>query len=378
LPISTERPLARRQQPVVDLASYSLSQLLEAPGIDPEQLRIHRGDGHGPTLDGAVGSVDGVALSAPSARELARPWPGVANTVVIVRDDPAAIGRVEVAFVSAVGVERMTRDDVGLALGWAANEGWNPGLHDADAFWAADPRGFFVMKVDNQPVATLAAVRYGERFGFLGLYITAPDKRGRGYGLEVWRAGRAHLGGRVVGLDAVVEQEKTYARDGFVADHRTTRHMLASTSSVPASRQSMVDARDVPLETLMAYDERVFPSTRWEFLAAWIAMPGVASVAVVDGGQVLGWAVRRPCIEGHKVGPLFANDPAIADDLLCAVAAGVTGPLYLDVPDPNAAGRALVARHGMTPVFSTIRMYDGPPPTLDLERIFGVTTLELG
>jgi hypothetical protein len=32
----------------------------------------------------------------------------------------------------------------------------------------------------------------------------------------------------------------------------------------------------------------------------------------------------------------------------------------------------------MTPVFSTVRMFDGPPPVLDLERIFGVTTLELG
>jgi hypothetical protein len=31
-------------------------------------------------------------------------------------------------------------------------------------------------------------------------------------------------------------------------------------------------------------------------------MPGVASLAVIDGDQVLGWAVRRPCIEGHKLG----------------------------------------------------------------------------
>jgi Acetyltransferase (GNAT) domain len=184
--------------------------------------------------------------------------------------------------------------------------------------------------------------------------------------------------GRIVGLDAVAEQERTYARDGFAADHRTTRHMLASTSGVPPANRPMVDARDLPLETLVAYDQRVFPSTRSEFLAAWIAMPGVASVAVVDGDQVLGWAVRRPCIQGHKVGPLFADNPAIADDLLCALAAGVTGPLYLDVPDPNAAGRALAARHGMTPVFSTVRMYDGPPPSLDLDRVFGVTTLELG
>jgi hypothetical protein len=285
---------------------------------------------------------------------------------------------VEVSFVTGADVERMTRDEVGLALGWAASEGWNPGLHDAEAFLAADPQGFFVVKVDRQPVATLAAVRYGERFGFLGLYITAPDKRGRGYGLTVWRAGRAHLAGRVAGLDAVLEQEKTYARDGFVADHRTTRHVLPSTSSLPAAHRPMVDAREVPLETLAAYDRHLFPSTRSAFLAAWITMPDARSLAVTDGDQMVGWGARRSCIQGHKVGPLFADDSDIANDLFCALSADVAGPIYLDIPGPNAAGRALAARHDMTPVFSTVRMYDGPPPVLDLERIFGVTTLELG
>ena len=140
----------------------------------------------------------------------------------------------------------------------------------------------------------------------------------------------------------------------------------------------MVDVRELPLETLVAYDGRLFPGDRSAFLTAWLAMPDALSLAVLEGDQLIGWALRRSCLEGHKVGPLFANDPEVANDLLCALAADVAGPLYLDIPDPNASGRALAARHGMTPVFTTVRMYDGPPPVLDLERIFGVTTLELG
>ena len=272
----------------------------------------------------------------------------------------------------------MTRDDVGMALDWAATEGWNPGLHDANAFLAADPEGFFVLKVHRQPVATVSAVRYGDRFGFVGLYITAPEMRGRGYGVAVWRAAREHLAGRVVGLDAVLEQETTYGRDGFVADHRTTRHVLRSTSRVPQARRPMVDVRELPLETLIAYEDQLFPAERADFLTAWLAMPGAAGLAVVEGDQLLGWALRRSCLEGYKIGPLFANEPGIANDLLCALAAGIAGPLYLDLPDPNRAGAALAARHGMTPVFSTVRMYDGPPPALNRDRIFGVTSLELG
>lgn len=59
----------------------------------------------------------------------------------------------------------MTRDDVALALGSAASEGWNPRLHDAEAFLAADPHGFFVLKVDHEPVATVSAVRYQRATG---------------------------------------------------------------------------------------------------------------------------------------------------------------------------------------------------------------------
>ena len=44
----------------------------------------------------------------------------------------------------------------------------------------------------------------------------------------------------------------------------------------------------------------------------------------------------------------------------------------------HEAARLLVERHGMTPVFETARMYTGTAPTLPLERIFGVTSFELG
>ena len=107
-------------------------------------------------------------------------------------------------------------------------------------------------------------------------------------------------------------------------------------------------------------------------------MPESVSQAVVDGDRLLGWGLRRACIEGHKIGPLFADSPDVADALLRALARDADGPLFVDVPEPNSEARALAARHGMTPVFSTVRMYDGAAPALDLDRVFGVTTLELG
>ena len=88
----------------------------------------------------------------------------------------------------ALAVRRMTEADLALALEWAAAEGWNPGLHDARSFYAADPQGFLLGELDGAPAGSVSAVRYGAVFGFLGLYIVRPEFRGRGFGLKLWRA----------------------------------------------------------------------------------------------------------------------------------------------------------------------------------------------
>jgi hypothetical protein len=52
--------------------------------------------------------------------------------------------------------------------------------------------------------------------------------------------------------------------------------------------------------------------------------------------------------------------------------------MVLDVPELNAPGVALARELGLEPVFETARMYRGAAPELDVSRIFGVTTFELG
>jgi hypothetical protein len=58
-------------------------------------------------------------------------------------------------------LRRMTQADLALALEWAAAEGWNPGLHDAHCFYAADPEGFFLGELDGAPIGCVSAIRYG-------------------------------------------------------------------------------------------------------------------------------------------------------------------------------------------------------------------------
>ena len=62
-------------------------------------------------------------------------------------------------------IRPMTRADLATAVGWAAAEGWNPGLADAGPFGAEDPQGFLMGWLGDQPVASITVIRYGTGFG---------------------------------------------------------------------------------------------------------------------------------------------------------------------------------------------------------------------
>ena len=130
-------------------------------------------------------------------------------------------------------IETMSRDDLALAVDWAAAEGWNPGLNDAAPFHETDPAGFLMARVDGQPVGCISVVAYDDAFGFLGFYIVRPEFRGRGFGWALWQAGIARLGERTIGLDGVVAQQDNYRKSGFVLAHRNVRYEGVSRADMP-------------------------------------------------------------------------------------------------------------------------------------------------
>ena len=58
--------------------------------------------------------------------------------------------------------------------------------------------------------------------------------------------------------------------------------------------------------------------------------------------------------------------------------ASADGEVFLDVPAVNRDAIALAEALGLKPVFETARMYTGAIPPLRIDRVFGVTSFELG
>lgn len=276
-------------------------------------------------------------------------------------------------------VKRMQRKDLDTAVEWATKEGWNPGLYDSEAFYATDPNGFLMGFLDDEPISSISAVSYGNGFGFLGFYITKPEHRGKGYGIKVWNEAIKYLADHNIGLDGVVAQQENYKKSGFKLAYRNIRYEGFG-GGTKIKSDKIVKLSTIPFAKIVAYDEKLFPATRTPFLSLWFKQPESLALGYVDKGKIKGYGMVRKCRTGYKVGPLFADNTNIAETLFRELKSFVSPriQLYLDVPELNKAAVTLAKKYKMKPMFETARMYTKEQPQIDLKKVFGVTTFELG
>lgn len=293
---------------------------------------------------------------------------------------------------SGLTIRGMTRAELGTLVDWAADEGWNPGLHDAELFWTADPEGHVAAELNGELIGGGSIVSYGGLFGFMGLFIVRPGFRGRGIGSELWQQRKRLLlerlrPGAAIGMDGVFEMQAWYAKGGFELAGRNIRYRAAAPAATgraapgapAATADGLLPLGEIPFADVVAYDSTCFPAPRERFLRAWAAQPDSLALASQRDGSVAGYGVIRRCRAGAKIGPLFADDPGTATAIYEGLARSVpAGPIYLDVPEGNAAAVRLARERGMEQVFGTARMYLGGTPALAAERIYGVTSFELG
>ncbi len=278
-------------------------------------------------------------------------------------------------------IRNMKQSDMDVAIAWAAREGWNPGLQDTGSFWACDPTGFFLGLLGDEPVGCISAVKYENDFAFIGFYIVKEEYRGQGYGIQLWKHAMDSLQGRNIGLDGVVAQQENYKKSGFHLAYRNFRYegILDNQLINEPLGLGLIPLREVPFQQVLDYDRFCFPAARETFLRAWIDMPNAVGYAKLVGRTLRGYGMIRSCQVGYRIGPLFGDDAQIAEELFLALVDHTHGaPFYLDTLEVNPEAVALAERYRMQRVFDTARMYTKDAPVVQVNKVFGVTSLELG
>ncbi len=277
-------------------------------------------------------------------------------------------------------IDPMMPHEAQIAIDWAGKEGWNPGLHDAACFYACNPTGMFVGKVNQQPVAVASSVIYDNDFAFFGLLIVDEKHRDCGYSMAITNKRLEYIGQRNAGLDGVVEMQHAYAKNGFHYAHRNMRyHIQGFKNETILKNKKIVDLTNLPLQTVFDYDCKHFPAPRPAFLSAWINQADCEAIGYVENNQLIGYGVLRKCWKGYKIGPLFADNQKVAEVIFtyfCHQGAGEE--IYFDITELNPHAKDLVQHYNMDMVFETARMYLKDAPQLPFSHIYGLTTFELG
>ena len=280
-----------------------------------------------------------------------------------------------------------------VIINWMVEEGWRPGLKDAECFFACDPTAAFVGELNGKPIACITMTKYSQRSTFGGCYIVSREYRGKGYGGMLRDAVLASvMPSRSIAISGLLNLEELYKRKGFRSQFYGARFDFHPSTAI--TRLSEMSERcpvnikwieEVDLQALFRYDAAVFGVERHAFLSKWLRIPGKhGRVAINSEGSIVGYIVARPMFvkeDGYKIGPLFADSEAIAEKLLKAVfnellQAEPAPVVCIDAPTKRAKemGEKLQGKKSFEMVYMV--MYDLPDACFD--KWFGMTTPELG
>ncbi|MFJ2260700.1 hypothetical protein ACIOKD_20550 [Streptomyces sp. NPDC087844] len=150
-------------------------------------------------------------------------------------------------------------------------------------------------------------------------------------------------------------------------------------AATAATASGVRGAQVADLEAVIAYDSGCHPAERPRFVESWLGGAGHRALVRVVDGRLTGYGVIRPAADSLRIGPLFADTPDDARALFAALIGESGGRrVCADIPETHKMAVALAEEHGLTPSFETARMYTGPVRPYATDRVYAVTTLELG
>jgi len=271
-------------------------------------------------------------------------------------------------------IQPMTPSDLARVFDWLPSVRLNPPANLLDWYDAFEENTLHMGVVNGEKVAASFGSRFQGEAGNIGPVMVKPSRRGRGYGLQIWQATLAALGNGPLMLQVTPELVPVVARYGFVHDWFNLR-LTGTVEPRQIDETGMVLHTEVPLGDLVRYDAEISGLVRPRMVQVVYSQPGTCTLVVRQGGVVTGVGSIRPSRQGFRIGPLFADDAAIAQrllDVLCS-RAGTGQAVTIDVPDANPAALAVATSRGFVATARAVRMSRGRIPRLRTDRAFGAT-----
>jgi ribosomal protein S18 acetylase RimI-like enzyme len=279
-----------------------------------------------------------------------------------------------------VEIRLLTEADLPRAMLLKEAAGWNQTLADWRRLLQHDPAGCFAAVVDWQVVATTTTTVYRPDLAWVGMVLVDPTCRRRGLATRLVEHALAHLDTaavRTVKLDATPDGQLVYERLGFETELTIERWEAAPARSVNPPHD-LVDATGVC--ALREYDRAAFGADRSKLRGSLVADALCTPVAQLTAeGLPCGYALARTGSRRDYIGPVVADDAAIAAGLIDTLILQWPGNISVDVNTTFNGGTDVLADRGFTHQRDLIRMRRGERSAAGTSpRVFAIAGPEVG
>jgi GNAT superfamily N-acetyltransferase len=269
-------------------------------------------------------------------------------------------------------IRLLTRKDIQAWIPLKDAAGWNQTAEDLELLLELSPEGCFGIDADGTLVSTATAITYEQDLAWIGMVLTLPQYRGRGFASRLFEHSLKFLEERQVTwvrLDATELGLPIYRKYGFEVECPIERW---SRPPGPASAPYLIaGARDFSL------DGRAFGANRHQLL---MSLSRYESCWTSSGQYAMGRAGSRAAY----FGPCVAKSPGQAESLLgWFLSLHSSETVYWDLFPEHAAARRIAEAAGFRPIRKLWRMAlrgagDAPAPPAASEYVYAIAGFELG
>jgi GNAT superfamily N-acetyltransferase len=275
--------------------------------------------------------------------------------------------------------------ELGDAAALVAEAGWNQVAADWRIFLDLGTV-YAVRNSASRVIATAATLSYGGRFGWISMVLVAGAYRRQGLARRLMNRCIADLSAAAIVpvLDATPAGRSIYLTLGFQdawGFHRLAGKGTGRNASLPPPPEGIriEPIGDGIYDELCRYDAAAFGADRSGVLARLRGrVPAADLVARRDDG-ICGLLLGRDGRSATQLGPLVAENAAIAQALLARGLAAIEGPVFIDLVDDKAPVRAWLDGLGFAAQRPLTRMLHRRSTGFeDAARTFAVAGPELG
>jgi len=257
---------------------------------------------------------------------------------------------------------------------------WNQLPRDLQICLQLSPDDCRVAVSEEKIVGSVTTIRYQHAFSWIGMLLVDPSFQRQGIGMQLLQEALHILRNEAsVKLDATPAGRGVYLKMDFKDELRLSRMQ----STVRPSILRTTKARPIQeheLHKTASFDQNIFGASR-KSLLEW-AHKGAPHLAflVDEGAEVTGYCLGRKGFSFTQIGPVIANDLAIAQDLVSAALGNCTGqPVILDIPHHHPQWQSWLTSIGFSEQRPFVPMCRGNNTSHGIpEKQFAILGPELG